>query len=162
MVAISERQYPTRPWVGIGVVLLRDNEVLLVRRGRPPGLGEWSLPGGAQHLGETAEAAAHRELAEETGVTAGALVLLAHVDAIHRDNQGRILYHYTILDFWGRWLAGAPYAQDDAAEARFVSRGDLASYQLSEAAHVVIERAFNEALLASLPPPAWSTPDSDR
>jgi len=140
-----EREYPVRPWVGIGVVLLRDERVLLVRRARPPGSGEWSLPGGAQHLGETAEAAARRELAEETGVAAGPLALLAHVDAIYRDEAGRILYHYTILDFWGHWLGGVPHAQDDAAEARFVLRSELDSYLLRDTAREIIARAFNLA-----------------
>jgi len=140
-----EREYPTRPWVGIGVVLLRENEVLLVRRARPPGIGEWSLPGGAQHLGETAEATARRELAEETGLEAGPLGLLAHVDAIHRDEHGRVLYHYTILDFWGHWLAGTPRAGDDVSETRFVPRADLGPYELRGAAREVIERAFGLA-----------------
>jgi ADP-ribose pyrophosphatase YjhB (NUDIX family) len=138
------RAYPTRPWVGIGVVLLREDSVLLVRRARPPGAGEWSLPGGAQHLGETAEAAARRELAEETGLTAGPLALLAHVDAIHRDDHGGILYHYTILDFWGRWEAGEPCARDDVSEARFVPYADLASYDLREETKEVIEQAYKK------------------
>jgi ADP-ribose pyrophosphatase YjhB (NUDIX family) len=124
------------------VVLLRGAEVLLIRRGRAPSLGEWSLPGGAQHLGETAEACARRELFEETGLEAGALELLGHADAIHRDEQGRVLFHYTILDFWGHWRGGEPQAGSDAAEARFVSPGALDHYDLRPAVRAMIERAF--------------------
>src|SRR5271163_4454906 len=100
------RTYPTHPMAGIGIVLLRGEEVLLVRRGQPPALGAWSLPGGGQELGETAEACARRELLEETGLTAGPLILIAHVDAIHPDAEGNIEYHYTILDFGGRYVGG--------------------------------------------------------
>lgn len=113
------RDYPARPLVGIGCVVLRGADVLLVRRGRPPRLGEWSIPGGAQRLGETAEAAARRELAEETGVTAGPLHLAAVVDAITPDAEGRIRFHYTIVDFCALWLAGEPRPGGDVTEAAF-------------------------------------------
>ncbi|WP_431285539.1 NUDIX hydrolase [Humitalea sp. 24SJ18S-53] len=113
------REYPARPLVGIGCILFRGQDLLLVRRGRPPRQGEWSIPGGAQHLGETAEAAARRELAEETGVTAGPLSLAAVVDAVSHDDTGRIRFHYTIIDFCGLWTGGEPRAGDDVTEAAF-------------------------------------------
>ena len=91
---MSDREYPARPIVGIGVVVLRAGAVLLVRRGKAPSLGAWSLPGGAQELGETAEQAARRELFEETGLEVGALALAANVDTIHRDTSGRVQFHY--------------------------------------------------------------------
>ncbi len=116
---MAGREYPERPLVGIGCLVFRGADLLLVRRGRPPRLGEWSVPGGAQHLGETAEAAARRELAEETGVTAGPLRLAAVVDAVTRDDAGAIRFHYTIIDFCGLWTAGEPRAGDDVTEAAF-------------------------------------------
>ena len=132
------REYPERPIVGIGVVLLRGEEVLLIRRGRPPNAGAWAIPGGAQDIGETAEAAARRELLEETGVRAGALELLTNVDSIHRDPDGRIRFHYTILDFWGEWTAGDAVAADDVLEAAWARLDDLDSYALwSEAVRVI-------------------------
>jgi len=135
---LSSREYPTRPLVGIGIAVLRPDAVLLVRRGRAPALGQWSLPGGAQRLGETAEAAARRELMEETGLAVGALHLVAHVDSIHHDDAGRIQFHYTILDFTAHWQGGEPRAQDDAADARFVPYGALDSLGLwSEALRVI-------------------------
>jgi 8-oxo-dGTP diphosphatase len=132
------RDYPDRPLVGIGAVMLRPGAVLLVRRGRPPALGEWSIPGGAQELGETAEAAARRELREETGLDGGPMTLIAHVDSIHPDAGGRIRYHYTILDFATVWQGGDPLAGDDVTDARFFGFDELAAMKLwSEALRVI-------------------------
>jgi 8-oxo-dGTP diphosphatase len=139
------RRYPDRPWVGIGVVLLHQDQVLLIRRGRPPGEGEWSLPGGAQHVGETAEAAARRELREECGLEAGPLALLGHVDGIHHDAQGTVEFHYTILDFGG-WCAGGELrAGDDVAEARWVRFEDVAGFKVRLTVAEMIGRARNLA-----------------
>jgi ADP-ribose pyrophosphatase YjhB (NUDIX family) len=135
---VSGRDYPARPIVGIGVVLWRDAGVLLVRRGRAPWLGQWSLPGGAQELGETAEAAARRELVEETGLQAGPLALVAHVDSIDRNPDGRVRYHYTILDFCGRWQSGEPVAGDDVTEAVFAPADRLDDYALWPEARRII------------------------
>ena len=101
------REYPDRPIVGIGVAVLRPGdgvpEVLLVRRGKPPNLGSWALPGGAQELGETAADAARREILEESGLRLEAVHLAANVDSIHTDSAGRVRYHYTIIDFAALW-----------------------------------------------------------
>ena len=132
------REYPARPIVGIGVAVLRAEAVLLVRRGNPPNAGAWSLPGGGQELGETAEAAARRELREETGLEVGDLVLAATVDSIHHDADGRVRYHYTIIDFAARWHAGNPMAGGDATAVAWAAFGELAAYGLwSEGVRVV-------------------------
>ncbi len=138
---MSGREYPQRPIVGIGIVLLKPDAVLLVRRARAPWLGQWSLPGGAQELGETAEAAARRELLEETGLSAGALTLIAHVDSIDRDAEGRVLYHYTILDFAAPWIGGEPAAGDDVSEAVFAPLDALGPFALWPEAMRVIAMA---------------------
>ena len=114
------REYPDRPLVGIGAVVLRPASALLIRRAQAPSAGQWSIPGGAQEIGETAEAAARRELREETGLTVGALHLVAHVDSIHPDAGGCIQFHYTILDFAAIWQGGAQVAGSDAADVAFV------------------------------------------
>ena len=138
---MTAREYPIRPLVGIGIIVLKPDAVLLVRRGRPPALGQWSLPGGAQELGETAEQAARRELLEETGLEVGPLHLAAHVDSIHPDPDGRIRFHYTILDFAARWQSGEPVAQGDAADATFAPLDGLDGYELWSEAHRVIALA---------------------
>jgi 8-oxo-dGTP diphosphatase len=140
------REYPTRPFVGIGTVILQPDAVLLVRRGRPPALGAWSIPGGAQELGETAEAAARRELQEETGLAVGVLSLITHVDSIHCDPSGRVQYHYTILDFAARWVSGDPVPGADVTEAAFVRFDALDTLDLwSEAIRVIaLARAMTE------------------
>src|SRR5215469_11638025 len=114
---MSDREYPARPIVGIGIVVIKNDTVLLVRRGKPPNIGSWTLPGGAQELGETAEQAARRELHEETGLEVEALHFAATVDNIRRDEAGRVRFHYTIIDFAARWLSGEPVAATDVTDA---------------------------------------------
>jgi ADP-ribose pyrophosphatase YjhB (NUDIX family) len=135
---VDDREYPARPIVGIGVVVLKPGAVLLVRRGKPPNMGAWSLPGGAQEVGETAEDAARRELLEETGVTVGPLTLAANVDTIRRDAAGRVQYHYTIIDFAAAWLDGEPVASTDVSEAIWAPLDGLDAYGLWTEAHRVI------------------------
>ncbi len=148
---MSDREYPPRPIVGIGIVVLKHESVLLVRRGKPPNMGQWTLPGGAQELAETTEQAARRELAEETGVTVGMLHLVATVDNIRRDAAGRVQFHYTIIDYAAAWLAGEPVAGTDVSEAVWVPLDRLADYALwSEALRVI---ALARKLVGSSAPP---------
>ncbi|MBI1777420.1 MAG: NUDIX hydrolase [Proteobacteria bacterium] len=118
---IDEREYPSRPWVGIGVVVLRRSEVLLVQRGKPPRLGQWGLPGGAQHVGETVFEAASREVLEETGVEIEPKAIVTAIDSISRDEAGRVRYHYTLVEVVADWRAGEAAARDDAAAAKWVT-----------------------------------------
>ena len=93
-----DRQYPTRPFVGVGAVVWRGDQVLLVQRGKPPRQGEWGLPGGAQHVGETVADTARREVMEETGIEIEVIGLLDIVDVIDRDEDGCVRYHFTLID----------------------------------------------------------------
>lgn len=130
----------------VGVACLRGAEVLLIRRGTPPRLNQWSLPGGRLEWGETLEVAALRELREETGVEAELLGLIDVVDGVFpaRPSQdglgGEITRHYVLIDYAARWIAGDPVAGDDAAEARFVSRDEaMALVEWDETRRVIAE-----------------------
>jgi 8-oxo-dGTP diphosphatase len=138
---VSNHPVPT-----VGVVCLRGAEVLLIRRGTPPRLNQWSLPGGRLEWGETLEVAALRELKEETGVEAQLLGLIDVVDGVFpaRPSQdgrgGEITRHYVLIDYAARWTAGEPVAGDDAAEARFVSREEaMALVEWDETRRVIAE-----------------------
>ena len=111
------RDYPRRPIIGVGAVVFKGDRVLLVRRGKAPRDGEWSLPGGAQELGETTVQALARELGEETGVAAEIVALLDVVDYISRDDRGRTRYHYTLVDYLCRWRSGTPRPGGDVTDA---------------------------------------------
>jgi 8-oxo-dGTP diphosphatase len=135
---MSDREYPTRPIVGIGIVVIKGDSVLLVRRGKPPNIGAWTLPGGAQEVGETAEDAGRRELQEETGLEVGPMYFAATVDNIRRDENGRVRFHYTIIDFAARWVSGEPVADTDVTEAVWAKLDALNDYGLWSEAHRVI------------------------
>lgn len=121
-----------RPVPCVGVVCLRGGEVLLIRRGKPPGLGSWSIPGGRMEVGETARAAALRELGEETGVSAEIFALIDVVDLVSEDG------HLVLIDFAARWTGGEPRAGDDALEARFLPIADaLACVGWSETRRII-------------------------
>ena len=136
------RQYPERPIPAVGVVVLRGNEVLLIRRGREPRKGSWSLPGGAQKLGETVREAALREVREETGLTVRLGGLIDVVDSVIEGDNDRSEYHYTLIDFAAEWIEGEARAGGDAAEVRWVRVDDLVDYAL----WTETQRIINQAL----------------
>lgn len=123
-----------RPLVGVGVVVLKGapgaEQVLLIRRGKPPREGTWSLPGGRQRHGETVREAARREVLEEAGIEVEVTQLLDVVDSLTRDPTGGVAYHYTLVDFLAEWRTGAPRAGDDAAEAIWADPRALDDYKL--------------------------------
>jgi 8-oxo-dGTP diphosphatase len=107
---------PTRPVVGIGIVIWRDDKVLLIKRGNPPRKGDWGLPGGRQQLGETIMQAAVREAREETGLDVAPFGVVTALDSITRDTKGNVDYHYTIIDVVAESREGVAEAGDDASD----------------------------------------------
>lgn len=133
---------PIHPRVGVGCLVWKDARILLIRRGKPPGYGEWSLPGGSQELGETLFAAAEREVREETGVMARARGVLTAVDNIVRDADGTLRFHYTIVDVEADWIAGEPVAGDDALDARWADLAACEALVAWEPLKLVLRTAF--------------------
>jgi 8-oxo-dGTP diphosphatase len=139
-----KRHYPDQPLVGVGAVVFKDATVLLVRRGQEPGRGSWSLPGGLVELGETLEAAIHRELAEETGLTVRLLGISAVLERIFPDPDGRVAYHYVLVDFLCDYMGGELIPGSDITAARFVVKGDLSGFDLPQFTLDVIHRAWDQ------------------
>jgi ADP-ribose pyrophosphatase YjhB (NUDIX family) len=122
-----QREYPEAPLVGVGAVVVDQGRVLLVRRGREPLKGHWSLPGGMLELGESLEAGVIREIREETGLTVEPLQLVELLDRIHRDGE-RIRFHYIIADYLCRVVRGELKAASDADAVRWVERSEWNSH----------------------------------
>ena len=136
------QEYPAAPVVGVGAVVIEGDRVLLVRRAHPPRQGEWSLPGGKLELGESLEQAVQRELHEETGLEVAVGPLVELFDRVHRDEAGRIRYHFVIADYLCRPVGGFLAPGDDASEVAWVARDALAPYQVNAHALAVITAAF--------------------
>ena len=135
------REYPERPIVGIGAVVWRGEKVLLIRRGKPPRLGQWSLPGGALRLGETLADGVAREVLEETGLTLARLELLTTVDLIERDETGGVRFHYTLVDFTAEAPAGEAIPGDDASAAGWFTLAEVRELGLWSETVRIIELA---------------------
>ncbi len=127
----GSHDYPDRPRVAVGAVVLREEAVLLVKRAFPPSPGVWAIPGGGVLLGETLREAAEREIREETGVEIRALDPVAAFDVIEKDATGRIRFHYVIVDLAAEWVAGEPRAASDAADARWVTAAEMRALPVS-------------------------------
>jgi len=142
------REFPERPIVGVGAVIVDDDpeagrRVLLVRRSVPPLEGQWSLAGGAVELGETLRAAAEREAREETGLVIQAGEVLGVFDRIIPAPDGRIQYHYVLVDFLCHVQGGEARAGSDAAEIAWARESELEKYKLEGPALSVVLKALN-------------------
>ncbi|MFX1243274.1 MAG: NUDIX hydrolase [Promethearchaeota archaeon] len=136
LTAYDTRKYPIRPHIGVGVLLIRGNNLLLVKRKYDPDAGYWSIPGGHLDLGEKVETAAEREAYEETGFKVKISKLAGIINKIMYDQHGKIEYHYVLINYFVEQMEGdpdqPPKAADDALDARFVPFDDLKKYKLTE------------------------------
>lgn len=136
------REYPDRPIVGVGAVIIDRGRVLLVKRGSPPMAGQWTIPGGVVELGETLRSAAEREAQEETGLTVQAGEVIEVIDRILPGDDGRLQYHYVLVDFLCSVVAGEPRAGSDAADVAWVAENELEKFKLEKKALEVVRKAF--------------------
>lgn len=148
---MTRRKYPDRPLVGVGAVVFADGKVLLVRRGREPAYGLWSLPGGLVKLGETLEAAVRREVLEETGLQVRPVDVVACLDRLVKDSHGRIAYHYVLVDFLCEALGGRLQAGSDVLSCAYFALDALQDLALTRGAAEVILRAREACLLGCSP-----------
>ena len=137
---MSEREYPDSPRVAVGAIVIKDGQVLLVRRGQPPSEGLWAVPGGRVHLGETLQQAAEREIKEETGLSIHARDPVYTFDVILRDEAGRVRFHYVIVDLLADYINGTVCPGDDAREARWVTPDELERLPTNQTTREVLQK----------------------
>lgn len=135
--------------MAVGAVVFKDKRVLLVRRGRPPSRGLWAIPGGKVGLGESLQAAAEREIHEETGIVIVARQPIHTFDLLEKDSSGRIRYHYIIVDLIAEYISGAIRVGDDALDACWASPGDMDRLSVNPETVSLLQRMFGFG-----PPPA--------
>ncbi len=143
------REYPDRPVVGVGGVLIEDGRTLLIKRGTEPLLGQWSIPGGTLELGESLQAGVAREMLEETGLEVKVLDMIEAFDRIFTEpapdameGKARPKYHYVIVDYLCERLSGTAQAGSDVTDVAFATEAELENFHLTSTAMRVLRRAF--------------------
>ena len=138
-----KREYPDNPVLGVGAVIFNNEKVLLVKRGKEPGYGKWSIPGGAVELGETLKEGLLREVNEETGLEVEIGGMVDVLDWVSRDESDKIKYHYVLVDYWCKCLFLKPNPSSDVLDARWVLLSEILNYDLPLATLEVIDKAFS-------------------
>lgn len=144
--------YPDAPRVAVGALIIHQQQVLLVQRGRAPNFGAWTLPGGRVRLGETLQQAVEREVWEETGVRVRAHDKVHSFELIDRDAHGAVRHHYLIVDLRAEYIDGTPHAGDDAVAVRWIATAALGGLAVEEQTAALLRRCTQR----DLPPTPWT------
>lgn len=142
---MTKREYPDRPLIGVGAIIVSGNRVVVVRRGHEPLKGEWSIPGGVLEIGETLRAGAAREAVEETGLVVEAGEVLEVLDRIVRDPEGRVQFHYVLVDFLCCHVGGELRAGGDAEDVRWLTEDELERFAIADSAAAVLRKGLERA-----------------
>jgi len=134
------RLYPDQPIVGVGAILVQDGKILLEKRKNPPGKGQWSVPGGLVELGESIEQAVLREVKEETGLEVEKPKHIDIVDNVDLDEQGKVRYHFVIVDYFVKLKSGTARAASDAEDVRWIQLSDVEKYDLTRTFRAFFQR----------------------
>lgn len=145
MTGTDSREYPPLPIAAVGAIVRKGDAVLLIRRGKPPRYGEWSIPGGGVELGETWQEATAREVREECGIEIAVGDHVQVIDIIQRDKAGRVRYHYAVVDFAATYVSGELEAASDITEAHWVAPQDLDRYPMNPQTREVLLKAIGHA-----------------
>ncbi len=140
-----KRDYPDRPIIGVGAVIVSQGRALLVRRNTEPLKGEWSVPGGVLELGEKLHDGVRRETLEETSLQVEPQEVLEVFDSIFRDRDGRTQYHYVLIDYLCRVIEGEAQAGSDVSEVRWVTETELGGLNLRESIERVVKKGLEQA-----------------
>ena len=144
-----KRDYPDRPLLGVGAIIVRHEKVLVVRRATPPLKGDWSIPGGLVETGETTRQAVVREISEETGLTIEPIELIEVFERILRDRDSRVQYHFVVIDYLCRIVSGASRPGSDVSEIRWAQFDDLEALRITPETRNVIQKALGAASRSS-------------
>jgi len=139
---LMKREYPKHPIAAVGVVVLKKGKVLLIKRNKPPKSFEWSIPGGAQDLGEKLKETAKREVWEEAGIRIKNLTLVDAVDFIKKNESNTTQNHYSLIDYMADYDGGDLTAGDDAIDAKWVAVDELQQYNLWQETTTLIQKAI--------------------
>lgn len=137
-----QRGYPQRPILGVAGIIIKNGKVLLIKRGKEPGYGKWSIPGGVVKLGEPLKEALKREILEETGLRVEPVEFVEVFERVIRDKENKIEYHYVLIDFVCRYVSGEARSGTDALDARWVLPDEISKLNMTLGTEEVIQKAF--------------------
>ena len=136
------RLYPAHPTVAVSAIIFKEERILMIKRGKEPNKGKWSIPGGGIELGETLDQAVKREVREECSIEIEVERVFYTTENIIRDDDGRVKYHYVLVDMLAKYAGGETKAQSDAEECRWVTAEELSELDITPRLRAVLERAL--------------------